>query len=126
MMKLSMVFTIAAVVSLIFGLADLLAPAQLNAMYGVELSPNTTFLARLFGVSLIGYGVLAWLVRNAPPSESRSAIVTAFFVSLGLGFLVSLWGQLTAEFSPLGWSTVVLYFLLAAGFAYHQFGMGDS
>lgn len=120
-MKLSTLFTFTAVVGILFGLGSLLMPAQMQATYGTELSTAGLFLNRLFGAALLGYGLLAWLVRNAGMSEARDAILMAFFVSDAVGFIVSLVGQLSGEYNALGWSTVAIYLLLALGFGYFRF-----
>jgi apolipoprotein N-acyltransferase len=120
-MKLSGLFTFTALVALIFGIGSLLIPSQMQSIYGVELSTAGLFLNRLFGAALIGYGILSWLVRNEPKSPIRDAIVSAFFYSEAIGFVISLWGQFSGEYNALGWSVTAIYFLLALGFGYFRF-----
>ncbi len=120
-MKLSGLFTATAVVALVFGVGSLLIPSQLQSIYGVELSTAGLFLNRLFGAALIGYGILSWQVRNAPKSQVRDAIVSAFFYSEAIGFVVALWGQFSGEYNALGWSVTAIYLLLTLGFGYFRF-----
>ena len=120
-MKLSMLFTINTIVAGVFGLAFVLVAATLMSLYGVTLSPGGLLVARLFGAALFGYAVLTWFARNARDSDARQAIVLALFIGHAMGFIVALLGQLSGAVNTLGWSTVVIYLLLALGFGYFQF-----
>ncbi len=126
-MNLKNLFTIAAVLSLLFGLAFLLMPATALGWYGITLMPAAGILmTRLFAASLLGVAVLAWLARSLGASEARSAIVLGIIVMDTLGFIVSLLAQLGGVANQLGWSTVAIYLLLALGFAYFKFMKPDD
>ncbi len=122
-MNLKNLFTIAAVLSLLFGLAFLLMPVTALSWYGPESMPAAGILmTRLFAASLLGVAVLAWLVRSQGASEARSAIVLGLVVMNTLGFVVSLQAQLAVGGpNQLGWSTVAIYLLMGLGFAYFKF-----
>jgi len=120
-MSISLLMTINAVVAVIFGIGFVVSPGATLALYGI--SPDAAFrlVAQLFGAALIGFAVLTWSARNAKASDSRKAIVLALFVSDGLGFILSVIGQLQGIPNALGWLNVVIYLLLALGFGYFQF-----
>ena len=120
-MKLSMLFTITAIVTVAFGLAFVLAAPTLMSLYGITLSAGGLIVARLFGAALLGYAVLTWFARNARDSDARQAIVLALFIGDAMGFIVALLGQLSGAVNTLGWSTVAIYLLLALGCGYCQF-----
>ena len=120
-MKLSYLMTVSAVVAVIFGIAFVLASGSLMPLYGATLNPAGTIIAQLFGAALIGFAVVNWFARNAKEGEALRAIVLANLVSDTIGFIVALLGQLSGVVNALGWSTVVIYLLLALGFAYIQF-----
>ena len=120
-MKLGTLFVITAVVAFLFGLAFVLIAGPLMSLYGVSLSPGGLLVARLFGAALLGFAVLTWCARNAEESEGRRAIILALFISDAIGFIVALIGQLSGAVNALGWSTVIIYLLLALGFGYFQF-----
>jgi hypothetical protein len=112
---------VSAVLALTLGIAFVLIPESLASLYGLTLTPAGTFIARLLGVEFVGYGLLAWFVRNAVDSEIRRAILLAFFITDGTGFIVALLGQLSGITNLLGWSIVGVYLLLALGFGYFRF-----
>ncbi len=120
-MKLSTLFTINAIVSVLFGISFVLAPEFALSFFGVSLSPAGILIARLFGTALLGFAVLTWFARNAGDSEARQAIVMGIFVSEAAAFIVALLGQLGGVLNALGWSAVAIHLLLALGYGYFQF-----
>jgi hypothetical protein len=120
-MRLNTVLVINAVVAAVFGIAFVLVPAQVISLYGAEESAAVKYTGQLFGAALVTFAVLTWSARNAADSEARRAIVLALFIGDLVGLLVSLLGQLGGVVNALGWSTVVIYLLLALGFGYFQF-----
>jgi hypothetical protein len=120
-MKLSTYLTIVAVVAFLFGIALVLPTEQFLALYNVRMTPAGFYAARLFGAALIGFGLLNWFSRSATDSEARRAIIIANLGGSVLGLVVALIGQVQGVVNSLGWSTVVIFLLLALGFAYFQF-----
>jgi DMSO reductase anchor subunit len=125
-MKLQVLFIITAVIAIVFGLAFVIMPAQVYSLYGIESTAGINYMAQLFGAALIGFGLIALLARNADDSVARKAIILAFFIANGIGFLIALIGQLNEIVGSLGWLTVAIYFLLSFGFGYYQFSKPSS
>ena len=117
-MKLNIVFTIAAILMIILGLAQLLAPAAMITGAGMGESPSPAFImtVRFAGVEFFGLGLIAWLVRNTEASKARDAVTLGFTIYFALHALTSLYGQLTDISTPVGWVAVILQGLLTAGF----------
>ena len=120
-MKLSTFMVITAIVALLFGLAFVLIAGPILSLYGISLSPGGLIVARLFGAALLGFAVLTWYARKAEESTARKSIILALFISETIGFIVALVGQFSGAVNALGWTTVIIYLLLALGFAYFQF-----
>ena len=122
-MKLKYVFVANAVISLVLGCALLIASPLLMLFFGlnVQVTQGGMVVTRLFGAAIVGYGLLAWLARNAPDSEGKRAIVLAFFIAHALGFIVAVPAQLSGVANVLGWLIVAIYVLLALGYGYFQF-----
>jgi len=120
-MKLSALMTVNAVIAGLFGIAFVVVPARILAIYGITVDAQFDLVGQLFGAALLGYALLTWTARNAAPSDARAAIVLALFVSNAIGFVIALIAQLRNVVNQVGWSTVAIYLLLALGFGYFQF-----
>lgn len=117
------ILSIAAIIAFIFGLGFILMPRQLVSFYGVELNAAGLLIAQLYGAALLGYGLLNWLGRSLKDASAQQTILTSNLAADALGLVFSLIGQLggVPGINALGWSTVLLYLLLTAGFAYLRF-----
>jgi hypothetical protein len=120
-MKLSALMSVNAVIAGVFGLALIFVPTEFLSVYGVTTDAQFAFVGQLFGAALFGYGLLTWFARNAADSEARRAIVRALFTADAVGFIIALMAQLRGLVNAFGWSTVIIYLLLALGFGYFQF-----
>jgi hypothetical protein len=117
-MKLHDLLTFHALGALLMGVGFGLAPAALLSLYGVTIGPGGIAIARLFGASHIGIGLLAWLARTAAASQAMRAIVIGYGTGTAVGFVVALLAQLSAVMNAFGWSAVGIYLLLALGYGY--------
>ena len=115
--------TFASVVAFIFALGFMLMPTQLISFYNVTLNEGGILISRLFGAALLGFGLLNWSARDFGGGEAQQAILTANLAADAVGFIFSLLGQLggVPGVNALGWSTVLIYLILTAGFAYLRF-----
>ena len=104
-MKIGTLFTVNAILALAFGLGFLIVPAHTLAPYGVEMNVQGLFIGRLFGASLIGYGIVSWLLRGAGETEAVRAVAISFTVADALGAVIAIWMVLTHNVNALGWST---------------------
>lgn len=122
-MTLRNFLTVASIVAFAFGLGFVLVPLRLVSLYNVTLNAGGVLVGQLFGAALIGFGVLNWFARTVTDSKGLQAVVLANLVGDVLGFVIAFLGQLAGVggVNQLGWSTVVIYLLLALGFAYFQF-----
>ncbi|HEY6451297.1 MAG TPA: hypothetical protein VIX87_01720 [Steroidobacteraceae bacterium] len=120
-MKLRTFLSIVGVISILFGVGFVIVPVEMLAQYGVAADRSIILMSRFFGTALIQIGLLFWLARSIIDSVGRAAIVLSGLISMVIGFLVALQGELSGVINALGWSTVVLYALFALGFAYFQF-----
>ena len=93
-MKLNIIMILNTVVTGTYGVAFVLAPAQVNMLYGtMTTDAQLAFMCQLFGAGFIGWAVLTWLARNATASDTRDAIVFALFVGSTIGFIVATMGS---------------------------------
>ena len=115
--------TLASVLAFVFALAFILMPRQVISFYNVELNAGGILGYQLFGASLLGFGLLNWSGRSFSEGQARQAVLTANLAADAIGFIFALIGQLggVPEVNALGWSTVLIYLILTAGFAYMRF-----
>jgi hypothetical protein len=117
------VTTFASIAAFIFALGFIFMPAQLTSFYNVTLNDAGILIAQLFGATLLGFGLLNWFGRAFDDNDARQALLTANFATDAVGFIFALLGQLggVSGVNSLGWSTVLIYLILAAGFGYLRF-----
>jgi hypothetical protein len=117
-MKLNVMFTIAAIVMTIIGLAQLLAPITMVGAAGIETSLSSAYLMtiRFAGVELLGLGLIAWFVRNADASRVRDGVTLGFTIYFALHALTSLYGQFTDTTTSAHWVVATIQALIAVGF----------
>jgi hypothetical protein len=77
-MKIGVFLAIAAAIAIIYGVAFILAPDYVLITYG--MTPNTALnlMARYFGLTLIGIGLVTWLVRESSDVKAVRGTRTAY------------------------------------------------
>lgn len=120
-MKLKTLLVFNAIVALVYGVGFVLVPATVLTLYGATVSPSANLVGQLFGVTLIGVGLICWLARNVTDPGSQRAIVLAQLIATVIGAIVAVMGTISGVANAVGWSAVVIYLLLALGYAYFQF-----
>jgi hypothetical protein len=125
-MKLNSFLMLATLVAAVFGLAFLLAPSALVAMYGVTLTPATEVIGRVAGSVILGFAIVFWGARDGNGAEAFKAVMMAGLIANGLDCLILLHATVTGLVNSLGWLQVVINGALAAGFGYFTFGKGRT
>jgi hypothetical protein len=115
------VFTINAIIALIYGLSYQFAPNAVLGLYGVTQGDGPALLARFFGAALIGIGLLTWFSRNVKDAEALGAITLSMFIYFAIGFVICVHGTLSGAMSSFGWTGVAVFLVLGLGFGYLQF-----
>ncbi|MBN2548457.1 MAG: hypothetical protein JXB15_04830 [Anaerolineales bacterium] len=120
-MKLQHLFTINLFIAVFFGLSCSLFPVWVGQLYGLVPDAGAIWTTRLVGGSILGYATLMWFGRQAASIEARRAIALALLIQDAIGFVASMELQLGGEVNSFGWSSPILYGLLAFGYAYFLF-----
>jgi hypothetical protein len=115
-MRLNTLLLVAGLLALLFGLGFLLVPGPLLSGYGVTADPAAILMARFFGAALVQLGLVLYLTREVADPAGQRGIVLGSFLGSAAGLIVALMGQISGLVGALGWSTVLLYFLLLLGF----------
>jgi hypothetical protein len=117
-MKLRVLYTIHAVIALVFGLGSVLVPQQFVLCFGVTLDSAGALMMQFAGAWLIGIALLAWFVRDVHEAEIRYSILVAFVSMSVVGLLVSLLGQAGGVLNAFGWLPALINLLLILGYGY--------
>jgi hypothetical protein len=117
-MTLKRLFVLNAAIAAGYGVALLVATGPILDIYGITPNSEGVYMARWFGLGLLGIGLVTWLARDVADSAGGQAITRALAVTYGIGVLLALWGTLFGPFNALGWIAVGLNLLLGSGFAY--------
>jgi hypothetical protein len=117
-MKLNMFLIIATVVAAVFGLAFLIVPAELVALYGPRLNAPAVVVGRIAGSTILAFSIVYWGARNGKGAEALKAVLVAAFVTNGLDALIMLHATWTGIVNSMGWIQVGINGVLALGFAY--------
>jgi hypothetical protein len=112
-MKLNVMFTITAIVLILFGLLSFFAPPALAGF-----DATAAFSAKINGVILLALGVLAWLVRNAEASKTRDSVVLGYTLLFALWMCVSIYGIFLVDMPShnISWIPALIQALIAVGF----------
>jgi hypothetical protein len=120
-MKHKTLFTVDAVVLLLFGLGFLFVPAPLISFYGAELQPPGVAMGRFFGASMLA---LAWIVfrsKDVDQSKVVDAIMQGNILVWILAAGIALLGQFQGTFNLMGWSTIALGIFFSTWFTYQKY-----
>jgi len=116
-MTIKTFFAIFAVLSLLFGIGFVLAPAQVLINYGVESSPALALMSRLFGGTLLAMAVILWFARDFH-GEPLRAVLIGFGVADAVNLVIATMATLAGTVNALGWTTVLIYLCGAIGAGY--------
>jgi hypothetical protein len=119
-MNLRTFLTISAVIALVYAVGMILVPGTMASLYGLDGSGGVRLVAQFFGVGLLTLGIINWLARDLKGESVRPVIIGSLIGDI-IGTLIGLIGTLNGTLGPMGWSTVIIYLLLALGYAYFQF-----
>ena len=122
MIKLGTFLAIAAVIAVLFGIGFVLAPGRIVALYGAVLTPAGEVVGRILGSSLIAIALMFWASREQQGADVLRAVLIAGLVANALDLLIMLHATVSGIVSGLGWASVLMHILLAAGFGYFAFG----
>ncbi len=117
-MKLQHLFTINIFIAAFFGISSFLFPVWGLQLYGLLPDVGAIWTTRLLGGSILGFASLMWFGRKAASVEARRAIALALLIQDVVGLIASIEIQVSGSVNAFGWSSPVVYGMLAIGYAY--------
>lgn len=125
MMKLKTFFVVNAIVSCLFGIVALLAPAQALSLFGVETDPVISMLARFTGLGSVALGLVPWFARDMELYQAKNTIIPALLICAVIGIVVSVLGLLS-DGMKMGWPPAFMYLVYAVGYAWILFSRSQK
>ena len=112
-MKRSIFFIITAVMAIMFGSMMLLAPTFAAENFGLASTAETSLLFRSLGGVVLPLGILNFLVRNEPNSNTLKAILIVNILSHAITMCNDLYGASNGVllFSKIGGGIVAHLFI---------------
>ena len=120
-MKLKHLFTVNIFFAVFFGVTCAFFAGWALKLYGLPPEAGALWTTRLVGGSILGFASLMWHGRKTDSQKARRAIALALLIQDSVGFAASLMIALSGSVNARGWSTSILYALLALGYAYFLF-----
>jgi hypothetical protein len=120
-MKLRHLFTVNLFIAIFFGTTCAFLPIWVGQLYGLAPDDGAIWTTRLTGGSILGFASLMWYGRKTASTDARRAIALALLIQDLVGFAASLEIQLSGSVNAFGWSSPVLYGVLALAYAYFLF-----
>ena len=117
-MNIRNLFTLTAVVFFFAWAGHLFFPNQLLLLFGLEPNESTVFMARRFGIALLGYTVIFWMLKSSKLSREIRVIMIGALITISLSAVIILTGIINGILSSSGWMIFVPATLLALGFGY--------
>ena len=121
LLKLRNLYLLNTVFCLVFALGLLLMPQVMLALFGMNDGAEARTLCQLIAVELTVGGLITLFARDVTDPSARSAIHYGNMIAGVIGLVVGLNGTLTGVFGWFGWVIVLVYLVVAVGFAYFQF-----
>jgi hypothetical protein len=125
-MKLKHLFFVNIFFALFFGITCAFFAGWVLRFYGLVPDAASLWATRLAGGSILGFASLMWYGRKTDSQKTRRAIALALLIQDSVGFAASLMIALSGSVNARGWSTSVMYALLALGYAYFLFVKPDA
>jgi len=111
-----------AVVAAIYGIVGVLFPSFLLTNYGVSAEAAVILMTRFFGVTLINWGIVVWLVSDSSDWIALRGVLVAAVIADAVGVVVSIAGTLAGTMNQMGWSAVLIYAVFGLGSLYFLVG----
>jgi hypothetical protein len=118
-MKLSTFAIIITVLAAAFGLAFIFIPAQVATFYGLDQDAAGLWVSRYFGAALLFIAMIYWSYSHVSPTAKSWPKLLIFSIIYDvMQLILTAMALLSGVGNSRGWSSVVLYAVLAIGSLY--------
>jgi hypothetical protein len=118
-MKLSTFAMIITILASAFGLAFIFIPAQVATFYGISQDTAGLWVTRYFGAALLFIAMIYWSYSSVSPAARSWPKLLIFSIIYDvIQLILTATALLSGVGNSNGWSSVVLYAVLAIGSLY--------
>lgn len=110
-----------AVVFTAFGVGYVLIPTTLLSLYRIGTDPSAVLLAQAHGGVIVAIGLLPWLSREIADTAAHRAMQLSFMIAFAINTIIAVRSTVAGVMNSLGWSAVIIYLGLTAGYTYFYF-----
>lgn len=103
------IFIISAFQTFPFGLGAILFPGDLFSQFGVSLDPAGELIARGYGATLIGFGLVLWGLRNIQVPATQRWLLIGLILFNAIEATIQLVSGLEAVAQPIIFGNVGLH-----------------
>jgi hypothetical protein len=122
-MSYKLMFILNAIVAILFGVAFLVMPETALAQFRTETYAATVLVTRFYGAALLTIGFVLWFAKDVAGESGQKGMGIVLLASAVIGFVLTVMGTVgsRAVIRANGWIVMVIYILLALGYAYLLF-----
>jgi len=117
-MSVKTFLTVLSIIGLIFGVAELLAPDQMAALYGMQASPASAHVSRLFGAALLAWGLIGWFAKDFHDEADLRHVLSPTALASSIGVIVTFMGSYEGTTNAMGYVSTLIFLFGAAGSFY--------
>lgn len=110
-------FVLNVLLTLPFGVLALAAPSPLFAQFGLDLDAAGQLIARGYGATLVGYGLVLWLMRGSTDGASVRAFLLSMMAFNAIEAVIQGVAGAQGVALPLIWGNAALHGVVAAACA---------
>jgi len=114
-MKIKVALIVQGIISVVFGLGFLFMPVQMMQPYnpGQELTELFYFQNRAYGIAILSFAVLCWMGLKITDKYAKRVLAFTIATLALLSGIVFIYGSASGLLSTIGWSQVVVEFIMA-------------
>ena len=120
-MSYRLMFILTALVALVFGIGYLVVPTRALQLFGVDEYASTRLVMQFFGTALLTVGLVVWFAKNVTDAGAQKGMGIALLIGNLAGLIVAVIGAFTGIIRSLSWLPILIYVLLALGYAFLVF-----
>jgi hypothetical protein len=121
-MTIKTFLSIIAALGVIHGIAFVIAPGTVDALYGLPETLPVALMSRFFGGALIAWGGILWATRSFRDEDAIRSILQCTAVAEFIGVLTAVFGTAFGTLNAMGWLAAAIYVFGTAGCVYFLSG----